>query len=916
MGLDGASAVSQSLAIADKPVRAAPDIAIFSAPKSFKGHIGVIQRNAVRSWLALGDRAEVMLLGRDEGVAEIAKEFGILHVADIKCNEYGTPLLNSMIEMAEANTTAPYLCMINGDIILTSDFFRFVDALPGLPKGLYIGLRSDLDVFDSLDFAAEDWEKDLLDRVLREGKFRGGGDDSFNGTDYYIFPRGLYKSVPPFAIGRFFWDSWLIADPWRRGYQVVDASADILAVHQNHNYGHVKSSNVVDMYRYWENPELKENHRLAKGFLNNMGPREAPYLYSKDGIVKKPGRAMWKSQAYNLWYYYPIMLRGSWLFRKTPVGRSFNHLFPFDSGTGRHAFRMRGVRDIIAYKLIRPAWQTLAPRPLRAGAHAAIGWLRNPRLPGSRRNERHTSHSPMLDDGVDMRPLFAPAHKVFGEIAKPRDRALLPTYATQTAEESYSYGFFKARRHWRDADLLVEHIVLARKAVPHIEPDALRAMKRHMTEVFRDENFSVFTRVPGDKRPVKNAVAWPELDERISMATMRTRGVTAVLNVWKRGPDLLRRQIEGLLKQTIQLDEIWVCAFGLDDADIYKNVVDEFSGENIHFFQSSKNFKYHGRFQLALQCESEFVSFIDDDIMIGADFLRRCREVLEMSPDAGDVGVYGWRRLPGPDKDGRVARYVNGEFIEHLPPDRKTVDQAEVDLLCGFHFVRQRHIRYMFREIPWTHSTGEDFQLAFALRKYADLKSYVVPIDPRDPNTWGLSQDWLHIRHNATTVGDADAVRDALYWRLINRGFPAAWMREERVQGERRVLAAFSTASEAKAVRAEIDRRYKLDGDDEEVSVLGLYCGGDAGQNPAAAKAFGADPIAQSKRKWQWLNLEVAGDEARATAELRAIDAIAAFSALVDALQPDVFIAPKQDVSVGAAAQLACEGTNTRLSLI
>ncbi|MGD9982236.1 MAG: glycosyltransferase family 2 protein [Hyphomonadaceae bacterium] len=908
--------MSQTLALgADAaPAKRAPDIAIFSAPKAFKGHIGVIQRNAVRSWLALGDRAEVVLLGRDEGVAEIAEEFGIRHIPDIKCNQYGTPLLNSMIEIAEANTTAPHLCMINGDIILTSDFFRFVDALPDLPKGLYIGLRSDLDVFDPLDFDDENWEEELLNRVHREGKFRGGGDDSFNGTDYYIFPRGLYKDVPPFAIGRFFWDSWLIADPWRRGYKVVDASADILAVHQNHNYGHVKSSNVVDMYRYWENPELKENYRLARGFLNNMGPREAPFRYSQDGIVKKPGRSMLKSQVYNFWYYYPIMLRGSWLFRKTPVGRSFNHLFPFDAAAGRHAFSARGVTDIVAYKLVRPVWQALVPRPLRAGAHAAVDWVRNPRLPGKAREE-HFSADAMMVDGVDMRAAFAPAHKAFGEIARPRDRALLPAYATQTADESYSYGYFKARRHWRDADILIEHIVLARKDVPKIEPDALRAIKRHLTEVFRDENFSVLTRTPGEKRPVQNPTAWPELDERIAMATERTSGVTAVLNVWKRGPDLLRRQIHGLLKQTIPLDEIWVCAFGLDDADVYKNVVDEFPGENIHFFQTSKNFKYHGRFQLALQSESEFVAFIDDDIMIGADFLRRCRDVMEMSPDAGDVGVYGWRRLPGPDEHGRLARYVNGEFLEHLPPDRKTVDQAEVDLLCGFHFVRQKHIRYMFRETPWTQTTGEDFQLAFALRKYAGLKSYVVPIDPRDPNTWGLSQDWLDIRHNATTVGDADAVRDALYWKLLNRGFPAAWMREAPAKGERRVLAAFSTAAEAKAVRAEIDKCLPAK-DGQDVNVLALYCGGDAGQTPAAVKAFGIDPIAQPKRKMDWLNLEVAGDEARPTAGLRAIDAISAFGALVDALKPELFVVPKQDLSVVTAAQLACDGTGTSLSLV
>jgi hypothetical protein len=908
MGSDRAAALKEGRVLAAAPVGAArkPDIAIFSAPKAFKGHIGTIQRNAVRSWLALGDRAEVVLLGRDEGVAEIAAEFGIRHIPDIACNEFGTPLLNSIIEVAEAHTAAPHLCMINGDIILTNAFFRFVDKLPGLPAALYIGLRSDLDVFDPLDFDNPEWDRELLRKVRSEGKFRGGGDDSFNGTDYYIFPRGLYKKVPPFAIGRFFWDSWLIADPWRRGHRVVDASADILAVHQNHNYGHVKSSNVVDMYRYWENPELKENYRLAGGFLNNMGPREAPYRFSAGSVVRKPGRAMWRSQAYNFWYYYPIMLRGSWLFRKTPVGRSFNRLFPFHAASGRHAFLLKGAVDIFLHGLVRPVWKLL-PSPVRGSAHATLAWLRHPNF--GRRREQASS---LLVEGVDVGASFAAAQKAFSDIARPGDRALLPPWATHTADGSYSYGVFKARRNWRDADLLIEHIVVARDDLDKFPPSALRAIGANMRETFRNEHFSVRTRSAAKER-VANPVPWPELTERMAMSDEAPNSITAILNVWKRGPTLLRRQIKGLLEQTAPVQEIWVCAFGVEDADVYENVVSEFGRDHIHFFRSSKNLKYHGRFQLALQADTEYVAFIDDDIVIGQDFLRRCRETMEVTSDAGEVGVYGWRRLPGPDKDGKTERYVKGEWAEALPPERKDPGIAEVDFLCGYHFLRQRHIRYMFREAPWTMSTGEDFQLAFALRKYAGLRAYVVPIDPKDPRTWGLSEDWRDLREHATTVGDADAVRDTLYWKLINRGHTVAWMREAAAKGERCVLAAFSTSSEAKLVRAEAE---KLSVSGKAPKVIALYCGGEAGHAPAAIKSFGLDPDAQIKHKWEWLDLEIAVSEARQTPQARNSDAVIAFGALVECLKPTAFIAPKQDMAIAAAAQLACSNMDTKLALV
>jgi hypothetical protein len=40
-------------------------LTIFSVPKAFLGHIGVIQRNALVSWMRLGEEVQVILLGND-----------------------------------------------------------------------------------------------------------------------------------------------------------------------------------------------------------------------------------------------------------------------------------------------------------------------------------------------------------------------------------------------------------------------------------------------------------------------------------------------------------------------------------------------------------------------------------------------------------------------------------------------------------------------------------------------------------------------------------------------------------------------------------------------------------------------------------------------------------------------------------
>ena len=50
-------------------------LTLFSTPKPFRGHIAVIQTNAIRSWLELEPACEVILFGDEEGTAEVAAAF-------------------------------------------------------------------------------------------------------------------------------------------------------------------------------------------------------------------------------------------------------------------------------------------------------------------------------------------------------------------------------------------------------------------------------------------------------------------------------------------------------------------------------------------------------------------------------------------------------------------------------------------------------------------------------------------------------------------------------------------------------------------------------------------------------------------------------------------------------------------------
>jgi hypothetical protein len=208
-------------------------LTIFATPKRFDGHIRVIQRNAIASWTRMTPKPEVILFGTEPGTAEAAAEFAVRHVASVKCNEWGTPLVSDLFAQAEQLGSGTALCYVNGDIILFDDFAASISRVAVWSDHfLMVGRRTDLDVRDAIVFP-DDWAKDVASRARRDGK-----QQIARSIDYFVFSRGLYPAMPPLAIGRFWWDNWLLWKARSLGAKVVDASKTVLAVHQNHDYSH------------------------------------------------------------------------------------------------------------------------------------------------------------------------------------------------------------------------------------------------------------------------------------------------------------------------------------------------------------------------------------------------------------------------------------------------------------------------------------------------------------------------------------------------------------------------------------------------------------------------------------------------------------------------------------------------------
>ncbi len=232
-------------------------LTIFTVPKPFIGHIGVIQRNAIASWRRLHPDAEIFVFGNEAGTAEATRKLRVRHIPEIAKNEHGTPLVNDLFTKAQQSARHDLICFVNCDIILASDFLRAVQYIKRCrDRFLVVGECWNLDVKHALSFDSAGWEGELAASVAREGKRRG-----YWAIDYFAFPRGLYREIPSFAVGRAGFDNWLIWKARDLCGAVIDATAVTKVVHQNHNYAHIAGGQQTA----YHGAEAQINLELAGG---------------------------------------------------------------------------------------------------------------------------------------------------------------------------------------------------------------------------------------------------------------------------------------------------------------------------------------------------------------------------------------------------------------------------------------------------------------------------------------------------------------------------------------------------------------------------------------------------------------------------------------------------------------------------
>ncbi len=254
-------------------------LTIFAMPKAFRGQIEMIQRNAIQSWTMLRIRPEVILFGEDEGTAEVARELGLRHVAKVARNDSGTPLLNDLFAQAESNAAYNLLCYVNADILLLEDFAAAVERVAQQRRPLLMmGQRTNLDINERIDFSRPAWEQELRARARTQGQLSPP-----NAIDYFVFSKGLGSNLLPLAIGRRWWDNWLLWHARSHKATVIDASPVVLAIHQNHDYGH----HPAGAKGVHEGTEALRNRAMVGEWYHLHTTEDATHRLTPEGLERR-----------------------------------------------------------------------------------------------------------------------------------------------------------------------------------------------------------------------------------------------------------------------------------------------------------------------------------------------------------------------------------------------------------------------------------------------------------------------------------------------------------------------------------------------------------------------------------------------------------------------------------------------------
>ncbi|KAK8947496.1 hypothetical protein KSP40_PGU007341 [Platanthera guangdongensis] len=341
------------------------------------------------------------------------------------------------------------------------------------------------------------------------------------------------------------------------------------------------------------------------------------------------------------------------------------------------------------------------------------------------------------------------------------------SWATQVAQQWRKHFMVQPRMYSQTDDEVCEHEEINFEQKKSNDAMMIRLKRELFDEILEFQQRKIGTET------------LPELMSMKKSALLNPK-ITVILNHFKR--KTLCAQLNSLLNQTLPFHHVWILSFGSPKEPSLKRIVEGYNNSKISFISSSYDFKYYGRFQMALQTESDFVYIVDDDMIPGKKMLEILAHVGSTEKYKNSVlGSIG-RILPFRQKDFTFPSYRKLRTKEaglYLPDPAYgiSVDRiVQVDFLSSSWFLSSDLVKTLFVETPFTFITGEDLHLSYQLQKYRNAGSFVLPVDPNDKETWGDSEHRLaYVSETTVIFKDIVQVRDDQWWTALNRGYITQW---------------------------------------------------------------------------------------------------------------------------------------------
>lgn len=212
---------------------------------------------------------------------------------------------------------------------------------------------------------------------------------------------------------------------------------------------------------------------------------------------------------------------------------------------------------------------------------------------------------------------------------------------------------------------------------------------------------------------------------------------TLFLNYFNKTPELVKKQLDLVLKQSHPPTLVIACFLGAKNSLLFKEYIDYVSEKklkNWKYVLSNHDFKYIGRYQLAINVLTDYVVMLDDDRMPSKDY---CKKMVKIAKEKNCiVSQYGWELKK--DENGTykdmLGSFISPNLLLKKDVRKKLIEHQKyifnVDYLCGGMVFHKKHLVYLFKEPLVTDKTGEDIMFCLSAKQAGiDVLVYLPFID-------------------------------------------------------------------------------------------------------------------------------------------------------------------------------------------